>query len=254
VAADAWVEATKLRPSGATAAATDADAPFGRVFFRFAGPVGFAPEAVTLTAPALRFDEGEVASPAVELRRPGSASSPNEYRSADEQASLKARADACRRDTPQRACQNIVDFGASRSFALDLGPLRWQGRWVRYEFNNGEARLDGDLVLAVREPRRWRLATTQVTLRDAAGAVQTLDIPAFDVRFVDRITLDAPLHAEPVGRRADTEMQIEVLLPGTAPDFELRLPPLRVDGQRIATTPIRFEKRSLDSGVEPFNC
>lgn len=253
VAADAWVEATRLRPAGPAGVADKGDAPFGRAFFRFIGPAGFAPESMTLSGPAVQFDDGRLPFPAVELRRPASASSPDEYRSAAEQADLEARAAACRRDTPQRACQNIVDFGASRSFAFTSGPLQWQGRWLRYARSNGEARVDGDLVLAMREPRRWRPGSAQATLR-GDGAEHALGIAQFEVRFVDRIALDTPLHAGRADGRTATTLQIEALLPDGLPDFELRLPPLQTDGRRVTIAPIRFERRSLDGGIEPFNC
>jgi hypothetical protein len=254
VAADAWVDPALLRPAGAGAQASAAEEAQGRAWIRLTGPSGFAPETFTLVLPAVDTDAGRIAVAPVELRRPASKSSPNEYRSAAEQASLEARTAACRRETPQRACENLLDFGASRSFFVDSNPVRWQGRWVRYESRSGESRLEGDNWLALRESRRWRLTSNRFILRDAGGNERSIALEQLELRFVDRIALDAPLHVQPVERRAETRVQIEALLPADAPGFELRLPPLRLGERRIAIAPIVFDKRSLDGGVEPFNC
>jgi len=255
VAADAWVEPARLRPAGAPGAASDADAPYGRAGIRVSTVARFAPEAIALTGPAVAFDGAVTPFPTIELRRPASARSPRDYRSAAEQAALLARAEACRRDTPQLACTNIVDYGANRGFAVDAGPLHWQGRWYRFERRNGEAILNGEMSLVVREPRRWRFASNTLTLRDLAdGSMQTLSFAQFDIAFVDGIELDTPIHAERNERRAETRIQVEARLPAGVPDFELRIPALMVGANRVEIAPIRFDKRSLDGGIEPFNC
>ncbi len=251
--ADAWVDAAALRPAGR--ATVDAvEHPNGRAWIRVSGPAGFTPEALMLDGPAVEIDGRTIGFPPIELRRPASASNPNEYRSAAEQASLQERAAACRRDTPQRACQNLIDIGVSRSFHFDVGPLQWQGRWFRASWRSGEPWLDGEMTLALREPRRWRFASNRISLSETASAAQSLTFAQFDLRFVDRIALDAPLHEQRVEGRADTQLQIEALLPGDVGDFEVRLPPLRIGERRTAIAPIRFDKRVFDGGIEPFNC
>lgn len=251
--ADAWVDAAVLRPAGRVVAGA-AEHPYGRAWIRLAGPAGFTPEVVAVGGPSVEVEGKAIAFPPLELRRPASTGNPNEYRSAAEQASLEARAAACRRDTPQRACQNLIDMGVSRSFHFDSGPLQWQGRWFRASWRSGEPWLDGEMWLALREPRRWRFGSNRIELRDAAGTAQTLTFAQFELRFNDRIALDAPLHERPVERRADTQLQVEALLPGDVGDFEVRLPPLRIGERRVVIAPIRFDKRSFDGGVEPFNC
>lgn len=250
--ADAWVDVTALRPAGVRAGAA-AD-PHGRARIRVSGPAGFTPEVFSFEGPSVEVEGSVIVFPPLEVRRPASAGNPNEYRSAAEQASLEARAVACRRDTPQRTCQNLIEYGASRSFHFDSGPLQWQGRWFRAAWRPGEPWLDGELSLALREPRRWRFASNRISVREAAGAAQSLTFAQFDLRFVDRIALDAPLHEQRVEGRAETQVQIEALLPGDVGDFEVRLPPLRIGERRVAIAPIRFEKRSFDGGIEPFNC
>jgi hypothetical protein len=251
--ADAWVDVAALRPAG-RAAVGATEQPHGRASIRLSGPAGFTPEVFLFEGPSVEVEGRVIAFPALEVRRPASAGNPNEYRSGAEQASLEARAAACRRDTPQRACQNLIDIGASRSFHFDSGPLQWQGRWFRAAWRPGEPWLDGELSLALREPRRWRFASNRIELRDATAATQSLTFTQFDLRFVDRIVLDSPLHEQRVEGRADTQVQIETLLPGDVGDFEVRLPPLRIGERRVAVAPIRFDKRSFDGGIEPFNC
>ncbi len=242
-----------LRPAGrATAGAVEH--PHGRAGIRVSGPAGFTPDVLAVEGPAVEIDGRTFAFPPTELRRPASAGNPNEYRSAAEQASLQERAAACRRDTPQRACQNLIDIGVSRSFHFDVGPLQWQGRWFRAAWRPSEPWLDGEMSLAPREPGRWRFGSNRIALRDAAGAGQALAFAQFDLRFVDRIALDAPLHERQVERRADTQLQIEALLPGDVGDFEVRLPPVRIGDRRVVIAPIGFDKRSFDGGIEPFNC
>ena len=51
-----------------------------------------------------------------------------------------------------------------------------------------------------------------------------------------------------------TDVQIEALLLGGMPDFEVRLPALRVGDATREIAPIRFERRRFDGGIEPFNC
>jgi hypothetical protein len=251
--ADAWVDVAALRPAGRVVAGAG-EYSHGRARVRVSGPAGFTPEVFSFEGPSVEVEGSVIAFPALEVRRPASAGNPNEYRSATEQANLEARAAACRRDTPQRACQNLIDYGASRSFHFDRGPLQWQGRWFRAAWRSGETWLDGEMWLASREPGRWRFVSNRIELRAADGTKQTLTFAQFELRFIDRIALDAPLHERPVERRADTQVQIEALLPGDIGDFEVRLPPLRVGDQRVAIAPIGFDKRVFDGGIEPFNC
>jgi hypothetical protein len=62
------------------------------------------------------------------------------------------------------------------------------------------------------------------------------------------------LFAGPVDGTGDARITIEVLLPGAAPDFDVVLPDLLLGTQRVAIPPIRFERRTFDGGIEPFNC
>jgi hypothetical protein len=235
--------------------AYDAEAPHGRAYLRADGPPGFAPEAFTLVGPQVVLDGTPVPWPPLTLRWPAGGRPTADYRSDAEQALLAARAEACRRETPQRACANLLEFGMSRSFAAEAAPLRWQGRWWRSPRRDGTVAVDGEMSVAPTTDAPWRLADAVIRLRDEAGGVEhALRIERLQVVFRDRIAMDTPLHAGRAAGAGASEVQIEALLPGDVPDFELRLPPLQVGTATRQIAPIRFERRRFDGGVEPFNC
>ncbi|MBX3638834.1 MAG: hypothetical protein KF683_25955 [Rubrivivax sp.] len=255
VAADAWVEPLRLRPAGAAGRARDPQRGHGQLRASFEALRGFAPPAMTLQLPAVQLGGagGEtVTTPPLLLRRPGSEQRPGDYRSEAEQQHLREREAACRRDTPQLACRNIVPYG-ERSFALAAGPLQWSGRWWRFETPARAEPLRGDVELAVQDPRPWRLADPAVLLADAGGSKGLrLPFPALDLLFDDDIALATPLQAVPGGR--PPRLLLEATLPDGLPGFELRLPLLQVGAERVELAPLRFERRVFDGGVEPLNC
>jgi hypothetical protein len=250
----ATVVPRQLRPAGGAVLALDPQAPHGQAFLRADGPAGFAPDAFTLAGPLVVLDTVSVPFAPVTLRWPAGARSPSEYRSDAEQAWLAARAESCRRETPQRACQNLIDFGLGRSFTDEAGPVHWQGRWWRFPRRDSVV-LGGELNLAVQSEAPWRFAEPAIRLRDeAAGIEHTLRFERIALVFRDGIALDAPLHADRAAGAGATDLHIEVLLPGGVPDFEVRLPALRVGAATREVEPIRFERRNFDGGIEPFNC
>ena len=251
----ATVEPQRLRPAGSAVLAPDAQAPYGRTHFSADAPAGFVPDAFTLAGPAVLLGATSVPFPPVVLRWPAGVRNPSEYRSDAEQALLVARAETCRRETPQRACGNLLEFGMSRSFELDAGPVRWRGRWSRLTRRDGVVSIGGDLSLAPSSAQPWRVANNGVTLRDEAAAVtHELRFARLEVYFRDGIALDAPLHVGRAAGAGETRVRIEALLPGSVPDFELRLPAVEVGATRREVAPIRFERRVFDGGIEPFNC
>lgn len=255
LAPTATVVPQRLRPAGSALVATDARAPHGQAFLRAEGPAGFVPDAFTLAGPLVVLDTVSVPWPPVVLRWPAGVRSPSEYRSDAEQALLAARAETCRRETPQRACDNLLEFGLSRSFALDAGPVQWQGPWWRFARSDGAMAVRGELGLAVKSGTPWRLADNGITLRDEAdGRAHTLRFDRVDIVFRDGIALDAPLHVDREAGAGTTDVHIEARLPGDARDFEVRLPALQVGSASREIAPIRFERRRFDGGVEPFNC
>mgnify|MGYP001024430202 CR=1 FL=1 len=190
----------------------------------------------------------------VTLRWPAGIRNPSEYRSDAEQAWLAARAETCRRETPQRACDNLIEFGLSRSFTDDAGPVRWQGRWWRSSGRDGTVTVHGELSLAVQSDTPWRFADNAIRLSDVAGIEHVLRFERIDIVFRAGVAQEAPLHVDRAAGAGATEVRIEVLLPGGVPDFEVRLPALRVGAATREIAPIRFERRRFDGGIEPFNC
>lgn len=259
VAADAWVEPLRLRPAGGAGRPRDPRRPHGLLRARFQAPAGFAPVAMTLQLPAVQLGGpggGTLATPPLLLRRPGSDRRPGDYRSDAEQQHLREREAACRRDTPRRACENIVPYG-ERSFSLVAGALQWSGHWQRFETAARAEPLRGDVDLAVQDMQPWRLAEPVVQLADAAagaGGAGTLRLPfpALDLLFDDDITLATPLQAVPGG--GAPRLLLEATLPDGLPGFELALPPLQLGSERVKLAPLRFERRVFDGGVEPLNC
>lgn len=255
LAPTATVVPQQLRAAGSAVIAFDAHAPHGRAYLRADGPPGFAPAAFTLAGPLVVLDTASVPLPPLTLRWPAGARTASEYRSDAEQALLVARAETCRRETPQRACENLLAFGLGRSFTADTGPVQWQGRWWRSPRRDGAVAVDGELSLALDSETPWRLAGDVISLRDeAAGVEHTLRVERIEIYFRDGIALDAPLHADRAAGVGATEVQIESLLPAGVPDFEVRLPALQVGATTRDIAPIRFERHRFGGGIEPFNC
>jgi hypothetical protein len=250
--ADATVDALRLRPAGAEGRARDPRSPYGLLRAAFEAPGGFAPSAMTLQLPAVQLGGETIAAPPVLLRRPGSAQRPGDYRSDAEQRHLRDREAACRRDTPNLACANIVPYG-ERSFALPVGPLHWSGHWRRFETAARAEPLRGEVELAVLDARPWRLAEPALGLADAdGGGGLRLPWPALELLFDDDIALATPLQAVPSS--GATRLLLQATLPEGLPGFELLLPALQVGTGRVDIAPLRFERRVFDGGFEPLNC
>ncbi|MBA2962710.1 MULTISPECIES: hypothetical protein [Ramlibacter] len=247
VAAGTWVDPQRLRPGAGPAAALEPEAPFGRARLRIAELPGAASPQLTAAGLRVGFDDRTVDLPAVELARGGARATPDSYRSAQQQAADEARAAACRRDTPQRACDNILDYIGTSHAAVHEG-IAWSGRWYRSRSDDG---LHAELALAVRQGARWRLEADGFQLRDAAGgAVRPLALTAGSLVFSDRIEPGAPLPAAAV----PTTAGLAFTVPADAGSAEFQLAPLLADGEPLALPPVRLERRRFDGGVEPFNC
>lgn len=242
-----WVDLLALRPGTAS---TDAQAPYGTLLVRPA-PVPGQPQRVQVEGLALEHANGArwvlVATP---LARPASRTLPDVYRSQAEQAAVLARADACRRDTPQQACDNIVEF-SSDSLRGEDALLRWRGRWQDVQRPAGPRQFEGEMVLQPLRAGRLRVldAGWQVQGEDG-GAPQPLRTAQARLSFDDR--LDAGQIVPAAG--VETRLHVEALLPEDVPTFEFLLPPFATGGRRVEPPPIRFERRRFDGGLEPFNC
>jgi hypothetical protein len=254
LASDAVVDAMALRPAGAAGRSRDALVPQGRASWTLQLPADFAPPSIALQLPAVVQQGQPLITPPVLLSRPGSARRPGDYRSEAEQQHLREREAACRRDTPQLACENIVPY-SERSFLLRAGPLGWEGHWARFEGGSAPTPVRVTQSLVVADPGPWRLAEPVLHLSDpASGRRLALPLPQMHLSFDDTFDFDSPLLTQPVPLRETLSLSLEADLPEGLPAFELRMPPLQVGGQTVALAPLQFERRSFDGGIEPFNC
>jgi hypothetical protein len=249
--ARAWIDPARVRPSGAVGTPLKADEPHGRARLRVAVEPGFTQDRLRIVGLVIDRDGVPSKMPSIDLARPASKASPRDYRSAGLHAQLEARAAACRRDTPQRACDNIVEY-SSIGFLEDTADARWSGRWVLVG-DGAAARVDGDIEYAPRSPGRWRLAADTLEVH-GAGPVRRAQVVQVALALNDRVALDTPLFAGAVDGSAPAQLTIEALLPAAPPDFEVILPDLQLGGRRLAIPPLRFERRAFDGGIEPFNC
>lgn len=242
-----WIDPQVLRPG---TAAVDEKAPFGTLRFDFAPVPAIGPRIV---ADGLRLerDGGGFEVPPAALSRPASRSSPDTYRTEEEQAVLLERAQACRRDTPKRACENIVEYSEG-SDSGTAGGTRWSLRWYESDRVRGGARLlEGGGTLMSLQPGRWRLSDARFRVRDAAGStVHPVRLQSLRLAFSDRVVPGRPILASGV----ETRVVFEAVLPDGLPDFDLVFPSMRAGSQTISLPPVQFERRSFDGGIEPFNC
>lgn len=254
IASDALVDAQALRPAGASGRAREGQPPHGRASWTLQLPADFAPARIELQLPAVQQQGQLLSTPPVLLSRPGSERRPGDYRSEAEQQHLREREAACRRDTPQRACENIVAY-SERSFALRAGPLAWEGQWARFEGGAAPTPVRVTQSLVVAQAGAWRLAEPQLHLLDpATGRRLALPLPQMHLQFDEQFDFDTPLLAQAVLQRESLRLFIEADLPDELPAFELHLPTLQVGEQAVTLAPLRFERRSFDGGIEPLNC
>ncbi|WP_425259651.1 hypothetical protein ACPOLB_02145 [Rubrivivax sp. RP6-9] len=254
------VDVAVLHPAGGPL--PGAAAPYGSATLRLDGPLGEAPLQMEVQLPALWLGDERLVLPPVTLQRPPSPDFTT-YRSAALQQQVQARADACRRDTPQRDCAAILRH-AELSFDERIGTARWLGEW-RYTTVRNARPLLGMLRLEPGDARPWRLDRDAVVgLHDLAsgqrhvvplGSVGSVgSVGRIDVAYRGPLPLSTPLHARPAPAGADTHIDIGARLPGDVPSFEVRLPPVQVDGETVALPAIQFERRSFDGAFQPFNC
>ena len=241
----AWSEPQSLRPG----LPGTGDAPHGELKVRTQPLAIPAPARMVVEGLALVRDGNATMLPAATLERVNSRAQPYAYRSAQEEAALQARVAACRRDTPRLACQNIIDF-AGASHSAGAPGVRWSWRWWVAP-HAGAPTVDGELTLAVLEPGRWRLDASRLQLVEGdSRASHPVRLAPGVLSFSDRLDLQQGVAAG----SADTRVLLEAVLPQGLPDFEVRLPPLLRNGERMVIAPLHFERRSFDGGVEPFNC
>lgn len=246
LAAGQWVDLVALRPG---TAAIDPQAPYGTLYVRPA-PIAGQPQRVVVEGLAVERAGARWALPATSLARPASRTLPDVYRSEAEQAAVLARSDACRRDTPQQACDNIVEFSSDSHRGQDAA-LRWRGRWYGLRRSGGPRQFEGEMFLQPLRAGRLRVVDEGWQVRsEEGGAVQPLRSAQTRLSFDDRLDAGQVVPAAGV----ETRILVQALLPEDVPTFEFLLPTFATGGRRVEPPPIRFERRRFDGGLEPFNC
>lgn len=217
------------------------------------GPEGYAPRTLRLRGPTLGIDGRRLAIPAETLTRP-EGDSLLRYRSAARLRELEARTADCRRDTPQRACDNLLRYD-DLSFQGSEDELVWRAMVASVDISRRGRQLRVDLGLESPRALRWRLVEPQLVVDDEAGAGRrTLELRSLDLRYTQNGPLAAAIRATPSELPAETHVEIDLALPEGLERFDVRLPAARIDGRASALALLRFERRSLDGGFEPFNC
>jgi hypothetical protein len=208
------IDAARLRPGRAS---RDAAAPQGELLLhlRTTGPV---PSRIAVQGPELVFAEGAERLPPVELAR--SARKPYLFVAGGPDSSLES-----------------VDG--------TLAAVRWTGRWL-YRDTHAEA----ELKLWPRDARPFRLETASMQWRDANGAVLPVRLTRADLWFDDRFAPGQDVGAAPF----ETRVTLEATLAQGISAFVVQWPDMLHAGRRLTVAPLRFERRSLSGGVQPFNC
>jgi hypothetical protein len=208
------IDAARLRPGRAS---RDAAAPQGELLLHLqtAAPV---PSRIAVQGPELVFADGAGRLPPVELAR--SARKPFLFVSGGPDSSRE-------------------------SVEGTLPAMRWSGRWL-YRDTHAEA----ELKLRPRDARPFRLETASLQWRDANGAVLPVRLARAELWFDDRFAPGQDIGAAPF----ETRVALEATLAPGISAFVVQWPDMLHAGRRLTVAPLRFERRSLSGGVQPFNC
>jgi hypothetical protein len=248
------VDVAPLRPGGRAGVAADAMAPQGWVVLDLQGFEGEPPLAFELAGPGLIADGRRRAFPALTLRRAASRDTIGWYRTSAQLQQLVDRVAACQRETPTRACENTLRHSPA-SFELDDGLVTWHGEIGALNLATAPQRLRAEILFAVRGAARWRLDGDRFPLRDLDhGRLQTLRAARMRLRFDETLPRDAVVELAASAAATPATLAVDFTLPAGIGDFEVRLPPVQAGDRRLEFAPLRFERRSLDGGIEPFNC
>jgi hypothetical protein len=252
LAATDEVDIAVLHPAGAVPSLAISPAPYGLATLRLHGPERLAPLAMQVQAPALWLAGQRHMLPPVVVRRPPGSTYVN-YRDSATTLLLEQRAESCRSDKTARDCIERQRLSET-SFQGQAGGMQWRGQ-LRFTTETAERPLHGRLELTPGDARPWRLESDTVEVRDIGGGPPIpLHSRELDIEFRDELPLSAPLHRRRSPASGDTRIDITLRLPNETPNFELRFPPAWVGEERVDIPALRFERRALDGGVEPFNC
>lgn len=216
------------------------------------GAAGVRPDTLRIEWPPIRWEDGSVTRfAAVELKGRISKSGWLQYRTDEESEALRARYARCRAETPQRNCAFLPD-SYENGFTVRADGATLRGRLLVIE--PAKPRLAAYLTMELSRLQAWGWTDPVVVLRDARSGQswrQPLGPSGVSVR-AQGLALSTRVLAPAA---ASATASIEIPLGGAASErYRLRLPPLEVNGRSIQPEPIELERRTMDGGLEPFNC
>lgn len=218
---------------------------------RFAMP-GTAQQKLRLQWPSIRWADGTTTViPPIDLEAQAYHPGWLRYYSAEERATLQARFEQCRLNSPKSNCHYLLD-SYENGFTVAAGPARLTGRVLVTDVKL--ARADVHLSVSMARSTPWRWASADAVLADLGrGTAVVQPMPAMRLLVSHRdLPLSTPL-AIPVS--GSTRVRLDVPLPPAgAASYSMQLPELGFDQATIRAMPIRLERRALDAGIEPFNC
>lgn len=249
---DDWIDFAQAGPTSVDVAghylAANPDGRFAEVKFDIGRLGQFAPARIAVEFPPLELDTKSMAIPRIELQQQPGSSFPI-YRTAEYTQTLQQRYAACLRQTPAGNCHYIPTHDPY-GFRHEAERLELAGRfWVTGEA--AEATLNAEFEAGARVSERWRFASNEVRFRDTAGGeVRVMPLRNPRVVWSYAVPLAAEVRSPASG---GTRMDIRTSV-GEAARYVLTLPPFLLNGARHEFSPIEFERRLFDGGLEPFNC
>lgn len=215
---------------------------------------GPLPPLLRLHWPAMHWSDGRRTVPAPQDLHARNVRGWVHYQSDAHVQRSQDRHDRCRRETPQRNCQYLLD-DTDHGFFWDLPDAWMDGRVFSTEPSKSSLNLQWSLVQRTPGAWRWNDAQgVQARLEDPATSriVQVaLGMPSLSVAH-EKLPLSTRL-LSPLGSPTSLRVEVPLQPPGLA-EYQLHWPALRREGQRIEMPAMKLQRHSLDGGFLPFNC
>jgi hypothetical protein len=243
--ANGWLDIAVTGPTpleAARRAASDKpEADLASVAMR--GSVEGQPTRLRVVLPAVQTARERIEPPPQELQAQPGDGSYQPLRSSDYAAALAKREAACRAETPQQACGEVVRLDPY-SFRHDAGAFTWLGR-----FWNGRGEpLRFEVLVLARTAQPWRIAEPVVRVTDAdTNRTGESRFDGVDASIRYAVPLDTRLQGAKSG--------LSIALPLEARSrYAIQLPPYVVNGQRHEMKPIELELRRMDARAQRPEC
>lgn len=177
------------------------------------------------------------------------------YTTEESERALALKYARCTKETPERKCDNIPRYDDGR-FSLEQQGFQLSGRWYVFDVEK-HTPFSGELVLRYQAPVKWKFASNQIRITDLASqAERVYRFTQFALHFGYQVPLTTPIRGVNEAPYSDsTKVSINASLGSEElPKYFIRLPPLLINGKTYRLAPIELEKRSLDIGLQRFNC